>query len=83
MLYSIICRALLLRKAFNTYATRLKVLKDKLNIKTFKNNYLDDKEWNTLSFIKDHVKVLFKTTKDLKGNTKLKESARKASHSTL
>jgi hypothetical protein len=83
VLYLIICRALLLYEALNTYAIRLKVLKDKLDIKTFKNNYLNNKEWNTLSLIKDHLEVLFRTTKDLKGNIKLKEGARKASYSTL
>jgi hypothetical protein len=39
-----ICHALLLCEAFNTYATRLKVLKDKLDIETFKNNYLNNKK---------------------------------------
>jgi hypothetical protein len=83
VLYLIICYALLLCKAFDIYAIRLKVLKDKLNIKTFENNYLDDKEWNTLFFIKNHLEVLFRITKDLKGNTKLKEGVRKASYGAL
>jgi hypothetical protein len=61
----------------------LKVSKDKLDIETFKNDYLDNNKWETLSLIKDHLKVLFRVTKDLKENAKLKEGALKASHGTL
>jgi hypothetical protein len=61
----------------------LKVSKDKLNIKTFKNNYLNNNKWETLSLIKDHLKVLFRVTKDLEGNAELKEGALKASHGAL
>jgi hypothetical protein len=81
--YSMICRALLLREALNTYAAMLKVSKDELDIETFENDYLDNDEWETLSLIKDHLEVLFRVTKDLEGNAELKEGALKASHGAL
>jgi hypothetical protein len=39
-----ICRALLLREALNTYAAMLKVSKDELDIETFENDYLNNNE---------------------------------------
>ena len=36
-----------------------------------------------LELIKEHLEVLFRATKDLKGNTKLREGAHKASHGIL
>jgi hAT family C-terminal dimerisation region len=81
--FSMILRALLLRDALDTYAFKLKVSKDELDRETFDNDYLDDDEWETLDLIKQHLEVLFRATKSLEGNTKLKEGARKASHGAL
>jgi len=39
-----ILRALLLHDALDTYAFKLKVLKDELDRETFNNDYLDDNE---------------------------------------
>jgi hypothetical protein len=78
-----IVRALQLREALDTYAAKLRVSKDDLDQETFKNDYLDETEWHTLKLIKTHLEVLFRTTKDLEGNTKLKEGAHKASHGAL
>jgi hypothetical protein len=82
-LYSMIVRTLLLREALDTYAIKLQVSKDEEDQETFEQDYLNENEWHTLELIKEHLEVLFRTTKSLKGNTKLKEGARKSSNSAL
>jgi hypothetical protein len=81
--YSMIVRALLLREALDMYAIKLRVSKDEEDRETFEQDYLDKNEWHTLELIKEHLEVLFRTTKSLKGNTKLKEGARKSSNGAL
>jgi hypothetical protein len=78
-----IVRALLLREALDTYAIKLRVSKDEEDRETFEQDYLDENEWHTLELIKEHLEVLFRTTKSLEGNTKLKEGARKLSNGAL
>ena len=80
--YSIICRALLLREALDTYAAKLKVSKEE-DVEAYENDYLDNDDWAALTLIKDHLETLFRCTKDLEGNTKLSETAMKASHGAL
>jgi hypothetical protein len=79
----IILRALLLREALDTYAIKLRLSKDELDKETFNNDYLNNNKWRTLELIKQHLEVLFRATKSLKGNIKLKEGTRKVSHGAL
>ncbi len=78
-----ILRALLLCNTLDTYTFKLKVLKDELDKETFDNDYLDNDKQETLNLIKQHLEVLFRAIKSLKGNTKLKEGVYKASHGAL
>jgi hypothetical protein len=61
----------------------LKVSKDELDIETFENDYLNNNKWETLSLIKEHLKVLFRVIKDLERNAELKEGVLKAFHGAL
>jgi hypothetical protein len=81
--YQMICRALELREALDTYALRLNVSKDAFDRETFTEDYLSDDEWDALSLIKDQLDPLFRLTKDLEGNADLKDRSCKASHGAL
>jgi hypothetical protein len=78
-----ILRALLLREALDSYAFKLRLSKDDLDLEIYNNDYLTDDEWATLKVIKEHLMPLFLCTKDLEGNAKLKEGALKASYGSL
>jgi hypothetical protein len=81
--YQMICRALELREALDVYALRLNVSKDAFDQETFTEDYLSDDEWDALELIKLQLEPLFRLTKDLEGNTDLKDGACKASHGAL
>jgi hypothetical protein len=81
--YSIIRRALELREALDTYATKLYMSKEDFDQETFKQDYLLDKEWDSLTLIKDQLEPLFRLTKGLEGNPDLKDKSCKASHGAL
>jgi hypothetical protein len=78
-----ICRALELKDALNTYVAQLRVLKEALDKETFDQDYLLEEEWISLEMIKDQLEPLFRLTKDLEGNADLKDSIYKASHGSL
>jgi hypothetical protein len=61
----------------------LHVSTDSFNKETFKQDYLNDREWDTLAIIRDQLMLLFLLTKDLEGNIDLCESRGKASHRAL
>lgn len=67
-LYQMIIRALTLREALNTYTFRLRLSTVPLNQEVFKNDYLSDKEQQTLKLISQYLEPLFRLTKDLEGN---------------
>ena len=81
--YAMVTRALLLRPALDQYAAKLRVSKDDLDVETYQEDYLDDKEWETLELISAQLQPLFSITKSLEGNAKLIEGAGKPSHGAL
>jgi hypothetical protein len=76
-------RALELKEALNTYAAQLRGSKDALDKEVSDNDYLSDNKWKALEIIKEQLEPLFYTTKALKGNADLQDSAYKASHGCL
>jgi hypothetical protein len=83
LLYSMVRRALELREALDTYAAKLNVSKEPLDVETFQQDYLDEDEWHALELIKDQLEILFHFTKALEGNVSLKDGACQASHGAL
>jgi hypothetical protein len=81
--YLMVRRAIELKDALNTYAAQLNVSKDKFDKETFLEDYLDEDEWGTLALIQEQLQPLFYLTKDLEGNTTLKEGGSRASHGAL
>jgi hypothetical protein len=81
--YSMIRRALELKQALITYAAQLRVSTDPLDTETYDKDYLSDSEWKNLEVIKDHLELLFHTTKALEGNADFKDGDCKASHGQL
>ena len=81
--YSMIRRAIELRQALDIYARDLKRSTDAEYLEIWKNDCLNNEEWETLELIRDHLEPLFRLTKDLEGNASLKEVAGKASHGAL
>jgi hypothetical protein len=63
-----ISRALDLREALDTYAFVLQISEDKLDLKTFHEDYINDNEWKTLALIAEQLEPLFRLTKDIEGN---------------
>jgi hypothetical protein len=76
-----ICCALELKQALNTYTAQLWVSSNTLDAKTYKQNYLLESEWKNLELIKGQLELLFYTTKALEGNTDFKDGNSKASYS--
>jgi hypothetical protein len=80
--YAMIIRALDLRDALDTYAIKLRVSKDALDLKTYEQDYLTDDEWSTLKLMGDHLEPLFRLTKAMEGNPD-KHDPTSSSHGAL
>jgi hypothetical protein len=81
--YSMIRRAIELKEALNAYAAKLQVSAELLDREVFAYDFIEERDWQTLSVIQDHLAILFRATKDLEGNANLQEKAGKASYGAL
>ncbi len=76
-------RALELQEALDTYAAKLSVSKDVLDLETFNDDYLTADKQTALEIIKQQLELLFLLTKSLEGNVDLEDGVCKASHGAL
>jgi hypothetical protein len=75
-IYAIIKHALELREVLEVYAFKLRSSTDSYNRETFTDDLLNDKDWEVLEIIRDHLEPLFLLMKSLEGNTTLKEGVK-------
>lgn len=67
-LYQMIVRALALREALDSYASKLRESEHSLDLEVYRDDYISPDEWKTLAVMADQLEPLFRLTKDLEGN---------------
>ena len=72
-----------LKPALKAYASELRGSKDEEDIEVFAEDRLTVVDQDDLALIQEHLKILFLTTKSLKGNVDLRDGVKKLSHSAL